>query len=117
LNLPGKYLKFEASNCNAEVIRIRRKPVSQGMSTDENFETKTKSKQVPQQRKRSKPEKEFSAQRSSKFCPTVFFPKSINLFPNLLFMCTDLRNSLISPVFIFSIISWGPASLIRRVLS
>jgi len=85
LNLPGKYLKFEASNCNAEVIRIRRKPVSQGMSTDENLETKTKSKQVPQQGKRSKFNKEFSAQRSSKFCPTVFFSQANQFVPKSAF--------------------------------
>jgi len=58
---------------------------------------KEKSKQVPQQRSNeSKRKKNFVAEDNAKVLPESFF--SINHFvPNLLFKCTDLRNSLISP--------------------
>jgi len=43
----------------------------------------------------------FQHKTTPKFCPKVFFAQANQFVPNLLFKCTDLRNSLISPVFYF----------------
>jgi len=80
--------KFESNN-KAEVMHIRRKPVSKVTTLAQKFPTKVKSKQLPQQRSNeSKPHQKFAAENNKtmpKFCPTVFFFSSQSICSQICF--------------------------------